>query len=140
MAGITKDPEVVETVLEDGAVLLNLKTGFYYSLNNVGYRIWQIIDDAKNLDDILDKLMAEYQGEDGIIRSSVPNFLEELKQEALVIPQDDDGVVRISQASTSEVKHSAGQKTFTEPELIKHDEPLHEVVQNPFDPQLPLAE
>ncbi len=32
------------------------------------------------------------------------------------------------------------KKRFVEPELIKHDEPLHDVVVNPFDPQLPLAE
>ncbi len=32
------------------------------------------------------------------------------------------------------------KKPFVEPEVIKHDEPLHEVVINPFDPQLPLAE
>ncbi|MGH9196724.1 MAG: hypothetical protein ACRD1T_13395 [Acidimicrobiia bacterium] len=35
---------------------------------------------------------------------------------------------------------SAKKKQFIEPELLKHDEPLHEVVMNPFDPQLPLAE
>jgi hypothetical protein len=35
---------------------------------------------------------------------------------------------------------SAEKKPFIAPELIKHDEPLHEVVMNPFDPQVPLAE
>lgn len=44
-----------------------------------------------------------------------------------------------SQQSTESDK-SPRKKPFAEPELIKHDEPLHDVVLNPFDPQLPLAE
>ncbi|MBI4526602.1 MAG: hypothetical protein HY695_22610 [Deltaproteobacteria bacterium] len=39
-----------------------------------------------------------------------------------------------------ETEKSTRKKPFVEPELIKHDEPLHDVVINPFDPQLPLAE
>jgi hypothetical protein len=141
MTWIMKDPEVVETVLEDGAVLLNLKTKFYYSLNSVGYTIWQLLDAAGNPEDLLQRVMAEYKSEDGQIAKSVPNFIKELEREQLLIQRDYDGADGLPNKESVEAEVSSLEKRpFIEPELIKHDEPLHDVVLNPFDPQLPLAE
>jgi hypothetical protein len=141
MTWIVKDPEVVETVLEDGAVLLNLKTKFYYSLNGVGYTIWQLLDAAGSPEDLLQRVMAEYKSEDGQIAKSVPNFIKELEREQLLIQHDYDGTDGPPNKESVEAEVSSLEKRpFNEPELIKHDEPLHDVVLNPFDPQLPLAE
>jgi hypothetical protein len=143
MAWIIKDPEVVETVLEDGAVLLNLKTRFYYSLNKVGYRIWQLLDVAESSEDLSQKVVSEYQAEDKQVKENVSDFIKELEREKLVTPHE-DGMNRQTQQEAQEHDSNASQSSekepFSKPELIKHDEPLHEVVQNPFDPQLPLAE
>ena len=140
MTWIMKDPEVVETVLEDGAVLLNLRTKFYYSLNGVGYKIWQLLDSAESSEELIQKAMASYQADSGKIKESISKFLGELEQEQLVIPQIEGTDKNSTQGQHVIDMDSAEKKPFVEPELIKHDEPLHEVVQNPFDPQLPLAE
>jgi coenzyme PQQ synthesis protein D (PqqD) len=143
MVRIMKDPEVVETVLEDGAVFLNLKTRFYYSLNKVGYRIWQLLDVADSSEGLIQRVMVEYGADDGKVKESVSNFLNELEREQLVSLRE-DGTEKLPhqeiQGSVGINTHSTEKKPFVEPDLIKHDEPLHEVVQNPFDPQLPLAE
>ena len=140
MTWIMKDPEVVETVLEDGAVLLNLRTKFYYSLNGVGYKIWQLLDSAQSSEELIQKAMAAYQAESGKIKESISKFLGELEQEQLLIPQIEGTEKHSTQGQHVVHIDSVEKKPFVEPELIKHDEPLHEVVQNPFDPQLPLAE
>src|SRR5690349_18552070 len=44
MERLTTNPEVVCAVLEDGAVLLNLESRTYYSLNGVGLEVWQLLD------------------------------------------------------------------------------------------------
>jgi hypothetical protein len=68
-------------------------------------------------------------------RSSVAQFLERLRQEGLLIEQDD------ALAASEQLDAPSGvRKKFSPPELLKHDEPLHEVPISPFDPQLPLAE
>jgi hypothetical protein len=141
MAQVIKDPEVVETVLEEGTVLLNLRTKFYYSLNNVGYMIWQLLDVSEDSQDLLDKVMTVYQSEDGRIKDSLSNFIKELEREQLLIPRADDKAAEYPhQKSVWPGIYSPEKMPFVEPELIKHDEPLHDVVLNPFDPQLPLAE
>jgi hypothetical protein len=85
--------------------------------------------------------MAEYKSEDGQIAKSVPNFIKELEREQLLIQRDYDGADGLPNKESVEAEVSSLEKRpFIEPELIKHDEPLHDVVLNPFDPQLPLAE
>lgn len=85
MAWLMKHPEVVYTDLEDGAVLLHLETKFYYSLNEVGQAIWRMLDASQSLQDIVQKLMAEYEVEEEKAKESVSRFLGELETEQLVV-------------------------------------------------------
>lgn len=132
--------EVVYTNLEDGAVLLHLETRFYYSLNEVGQAIWRLLDSAESLEDLLQKLVAEYEVGTQQATESVSKFLQELESEQLTIPYQKAMDERSHEGSIKAPIPSQQKKPFVKPELIKHDEPLHEVVMNPFDPQLPLAE
>ena len=139
MEWISKNLEVVETVLEDGAVLLNLETKFYYSLNNTGYRIWQLIEEVKSSDELVQKILHEYDSSEEETAKGVSLFIINLQEQQLVTSQNVENQTSNS-AETSVKDEKSEKKSFINPELIKHDEPLHEVVQNPFDPQLPLAE
>ena len=145
MGWLLKHPEVVYTDLEDGGVLLHLETKFYYSLNDVGQAIWRLLDSGENVEELIQKVIADYEVEEWDASAGISKFLLELEREQLVIPHQEGMGVRAmaggrSEGSAGTKALSAKKKPFSEPELIKHDEPLHEVVMNPFDPQLPLAE
>lgn len=140
MVPVMKHDEVVYTDLEEGAVLLHLETRFYYSLNEVGQSIWRLLDSAESLEDMLRRLEEEYEVDRQLAEESVSKFLQELEREQLTLPRREAGSERPHQGSASAPAPSKQKRPFVEPELIKHDEPLHEVVMNPFDPQLPLAE
>jgi len=138
MSWIAKSTDVVETVLEDGAILLNLETNFYYSLNNTGYIVWQLIDNVNSQNELIKQIQPGYNSHDSEMQEYVSDFLKELEEQKLVTTADSANT--ISKSEISNIEESSEKKSFQRPELIKHDEPLHEVVQNPFDPQLPLAE
>ena len=138
MSWIAKSSDVVETVLEDGAILLNLETKFYYSLNNTGYKIWQLIDNVNSSQELIENILSDYDSQQSEINENVSDFLKELEEQKLVTAADTANT--ISNSEISNIDEPSEKKSFQRPELIKHDEPLHEVVQNPFDPQLPLAE
>ena len=145
MAGLMKHPEVVYTDLEEGAVLLHLGTRFYYSLNEVGCAIWRLLDSVEGPEDLTKRVAAAFEVEEGRAKGSVSKFLQELEREQLVSPRQEGSGLTEMERSRHEGSAGAGlpsgkKKPFVEPELIKHDEPLHEIVMNPFDPQLPLAE
>ncbi|OGW51716.1 MAG: hypothetical protein A2Y81_09590 [Nitrospirae bacterium RBG_13_43_8] len=81
-----KNPSVSCTQLEDGAVLLNLDTKYYYTLNSTGLRIWQIMDESKDPLEIAQRLATEYEVDKEKAKASVVKLMEELEQEGLIIP------------------------------------------------------
>lgn len=80
-----KNPSVVCTELDDGAVLLNLDTKYYYSLNETGLRIWQIMDEVQNPMEIAKRLANEYEIDIEGAKASVVRLVEELEKEHLII-------------------------------------------------------
>ena len=80
---ITLNPDVVYTRFDDtSAALLNLKTKRYYTLNETGARIWELLEERQDLTSILDVLRTEFEVDDA--RSCVEGFLEDLRGEELV--------------------------------------------------------
>jgi hypothetical protein len=133
MAWLAKNPEVVSTELEDGAVLLNMQTRLYYSLNDAGLEIWRRIGAASSEQELSGNLSGLFNADEERVREAVGRFIPELEREGLVIESADEH-------ATSAWPQANGKKKLEDPELVKHDEPLHEVPTSPFDPQLPLAE
>lgn len=143
MPWLTKDPDVVWTDLEDGGILLHLRTKRYYSLNAVGQSIWKLLDDAETPSDLIRGLMTEYAVDATRARESVARFLLELDRARLLQPHPPTPLAAQAPGDAgagSSVAPAAGRRSFGEPEVRMHDEPLHDVVMNPFDPQQPLAE
>jgi hypothetical protein len=82
-----KNPSVACTELDDGAVLLNLDTKYYFNLNETGLRIWQIMEDSLNSIEIAEKLAGEYDVDLENAKASVLRLLGELEKEELIIYQ-----------------------------------------------------
>ncbi len=80
-----KNPSVACTELDDGAVLLDLDTKYYYNLNETGLRIWQFMEESQNLTAIADKLSNEYEVDLERVRASVLKLVEDLENEGLIM-------------------------------------------------------
>ena len=57
---LTIAPDVMFRHLNDEAVLLDLKSGTYFGLNDVGARTWQLILEHGRLLRVLEALLQEY--------------------------------------------------------------------------------
>jgi coenzyme PQQ synthesis protein D (PqqD) len=141
MAEWVRHPDVVYTDLEDGAVLLHLTTKLYYSLNASAQAIWQGLESATSDGDLSRAVALHYGVPEPQVQPSVARFVQALARAQLIAPATADGRAGAPSGSTR-MGSTAAKATgrFTEPELVQHDEPLHDVVGHPFDPQLPLAE
>jgi len=141
MARVTQNPEVVVTELEDGAVLLNMQTRLYYSLNDTGLAVWNLVDGSASPGDLVTKLGETFALDNGAAaEEAISRCLAELEREALVVAGDRDPPAPSRPEAPTPRGPGDDKRRFVAPELIKHDEPLHEVSTSPFDPQLPLAE
>ena len=77
--------DALTATLSDGAVLLNLHSKRYFSLNETGTRVWGLIEQNAELDDIVRTLTAEYDVPESEARSEVTALVSELLAEGLVV-------------------------------------------------------
>lgn len=68
----------------DEAVLLHLDTEQYYSLNETGVRIWQLLDEGRSVDETCARMAEEFDVEDALVRADVLALIEELKAADLI--------------------------------------------------------
>lgn len=72
--------------LSDGAVLLNLHTKRYFSLNETGTRVWTLLQRGTTAGPIIATLLEEYEVDELEARRTVLALLDELAAEGLVEP------------------------------------------------------
>lgn len=82
---VIKKTEVSCAELDEGAILLDLNTKFYYNLNETGLKIWQSLGKLSNTSEIADRVVEEYEVDKDKALRSVKRILEELQKEGLVI-------------------------------------------------------
>ena len=84
---VKPNPSVVFTDLEDGsAVLLDLDSKFYYSLNETGCFMWQIFEDKQviPIQELLANLVEEYEVTEEDARKDIEEFIGDLAKEGLI--------------------------------------------------------
>jgi len=80
-------PDVLSREIEGETVLLNLKDGTYYSLDEVGTRVWQLIVEYPEISKVCDCLLAEYEVDGGTLRSDLAELINELTKAGIVITE-----------------------------------------------------
>lgn len=80
-------PDVLARVLEGEAVLLDLASGSYFGLNDVGTRAWELLGAPHTLDALVDRLLDEYDVERAVLTADLRRWLEELAARGLVTPR-----------------------------------------------------
>ena len=79
-------PEALVATLSDGAVLLNLQTKRYFSLNETGTRIWELVQQTADEETIVTTMLREYEVEESLARIEVRRILDELIEAKLIVP------------------------------------------------------
>ncbi len=81
----TLRPDVVFTVLDQGeSVLLKLDTKYYYSLNQTGTRIVQLLEEGLNRARIMATLEAEYDVAPEQLDRMLSRFFDHLLREGII--------------------------------------------------------
>jgi hypothetical protein len=76
--------DVVGEVLEGEAVLLNLRTGVYYSLNRTGTTIWKLLEEDGHLGRVRDRMLKQYEVPAEVLDADLERLLGDLEQRRLI--------------------------------------------------------
>ena len=78
-----KSAGVIERTIDDEKVLLDLKTGVYYSLDETGSKIWELLEKPVSAEEIAGEILESYIGDSKAVLDCVNGLLKELAAEKL---------------------------------------------------------
>ncbi|MEA5466123.1 lasso peptide biosynthesis PqqD family chaperone [Leptothoe sp. PORK10 BA2] len=90
-AVISTAPNQIASELEGEAIILNLVSGMYYGLNEVGAKIWELIQQPCTFENILNGLLEEYDVQPDICQQDLAKILEDMKEARLIEVSDEAG-------------------------------------------------
>jgi Coenzyme PQQ synthesis protein D (PqqD) len=76
----------VSCALNGDTVILHLGSGTYYGLNAVGSTVWDLIQEARTIAEIHDRLLQQYEADAG--ECDLLNVLDDLSKASLVEIRD----------------------------------------------------
>lgn len=86
---VTTSDDVVARVVAGETVLLNLATGTYFGLNEVGGRVWHLLDaEGCTLAEVCEKLQAEFEVSGEQAEADVLALLGDLAEHGLITRED----------------------------------------------------
>jgi hypothetical protein len=71
-------------IIDNQAVILNLNTGDYYSLNETGTFIWGLIEKGITREDLIDRVLEEYAIDKKDVIRDIKLLLKDLISEKIV--------------------------------------------------------
>ena len=81
-------PTVTHETIDGEAVIINLDSGNYYSLLEVGSFIWSLVEKGASKGEVQNLVLQTYQGNATDIDRGVQELLAQLQQEKLIVPFD----------------------------------------------------
>ena len=78
-------PDVVFRDLDGEAVILDLASGTYFGLNEVGTRVWRLLEEGRDATQIVEIVGSEYQADRATIARDVDRLLDELRSRRLIV-------------------------------------------------------
>ena len=81
---------VLSQGVDDEMVLLDLESGQYFGLNEVGARIWSLFQEGLTVSAVLGALLKEYDVSEEQMRSDIQKFLDHLLTLSLVGVHEND--------------------------------------------------
>ena len=83
-AQVVASPDLLTTDFGDELVVLNLRDGFYYSLDDLGLHVWRLIQDPLTVLEITAAVTSEYEVDAVHCERDVRVFLDELVGRGLI--------------------------------------------------------
>ncbi len=123
-------PAVIGEVLDGEAIIVNLDSGAYYSLDGAGAVVWSAAQSGALLEELIRATAARFHGTDTEIAEGVAALVEELVAEGLLVTTSAPGAATPLPAALIE-----DRPPFVSPILQKYTDmadlllldPIHEV-------------
>ncbi|MBX3736134.1 MAG: lasso peptide biosynthesis PqqD family chaperone [Candidatus Didemnitutus sp.] len=81
---VVRSSDQVSGDLDGKVVLLSIENGEYYNMNEVGSRIWALIEQPMTVAALVDRLLGEFEVERATCEREALAFLDQLQRDKLL--------------------------------------------------------
>lgn len=81
---VARATDVVAVEIDGDTVMMRIRSGMYYGLEDVGSRIWELITEPRQVSQVIDGLMEEYKVERAQCQANTLDLLNHLYEEGLI--------------------------------------------------------
>jgi hypothetical protein len=78
------NPDVIFSKVDGEAVLLDMKTGLYFGLDEVATLIWEMLKENKSITEIIKHIVDQFNVDEKIVERDLINFINVLKDKSLI--------------------------------------------------------
>jgi hypothetical protein len=123
-------PGVASEIIDGEAVIMNLKTGKYFSAASSGCLIWACIEKAQPVDHIAKLFVAQYAATPEQAKTEVHRFIQDLLAEDLIRAAESASPLSLSDIGGSETRKSFNApilNTYSDMQDLLLLDPIHDV-------------
>ncbi|HBB32702.1 MAG TPA: pyrroloquinoline quinone biosynthesis protein PqqD [Cyanobacteria bacterium UBA8803] len=129
-------PQVVQETIDGEVVIVHLEKGDYYSLVKSAADIWSGIERGLPRGEIIEEIVARYDGNREAIESAVSELIQKLQDEEIIVVDETERASSTATPDPTDQTKANGKKlSFEPPALQKYTDmeellaldPIHEV-------------
>jgi coenzyme PQQ synthesis protein D (PqqD) len=126
---VVRSPAVVHETIDGEAVIINLETGAYFSVEGRGAIAWQQLVAGASPADVATMLAAGHDGDAGAIAAAVAQLVDSLRREGLIRPDDpaDGDPPAPAAAAPNPGLADLSLRVFTDLQELLLLDPIHDV-------------
>jgi len=81
---ISQIEEIVASDIDGETVMMSIQNGEYYGLDDIGSRIWELIEKPVKVSDLIDTLLEKFDVDRETCERDVLKFLNELNEDKIL--------------------------------------------------------
>ena len=81
-----RNADILAASVDGELVMMSIQAGNYYSIGGIGMVIWELLDQPRTLDELVDAVVADYDVERERCAADVAAFLDEILGLNLIEP------------------------------------------------------
>lgn len=81
---ISRNEDLVSSDLDDGLVMMSLENNSYYGLDNIGKRVWEIIEEKKTFQNIVNIILLEYDVSEKECIEDLKDLFDKFQKENII--------------------------------------------------------
>lgn len=79
-----RNADLIGATIDDELVMMSVEHGQYYGLGGVGPRVWELLEQPRLLEQLVDRILDEFEVERRVCEADMIQFLEQMEKMGLV--------------------------------------------------------